>query len=245
MRMFVLFLLAMPHAVGVFAAGNTLFEKIGAISETCYGVRQQVPRGYYRDGLQQPMIVALNCHREQISNGMRHIGFAYYESAISRDGESKLLYPYFPLSGHSLSSFPFSKAGQSAAYARSCCAGELQTARYGGVAYDKPRLPASYWESQDSMTSLGGTEAHKWGRADSVFIADVPLNNRFQTRYTHCIAIYMAREGYVQLYVKLMLTDKGYADRSRRLKGIKGCLSYVSTPWQFDAEAVRTAILQG
>lgn len=138
MRMFVLFLLAMPHAVGVFAAGNTLFEKIGAISEKCYGVRQQVPEGYTRDGLLQPLIVTLNCSREQISNGMHHVAFAYYESAVSRDGESKLLYPYFPLSGHALSSFPFGKAGQSAAYARGYCTGELQTAYEGGVPYGQP-----------------------------------------------------------------------------------------------------------
>ena len=79
------------------ATDLSLYEKTALISEKYLGIRQQVPKGYTRENLKEFKLVILNCNSEQLKNNKPKYGYAYYEFADSKDGESKLLYPFFSI----------------------------------------------------------------------------------------------------------------------------------------------------
>lgn len=217
------------------ATDLSLYEKTALISEKYLGIRQQVPKGYTRENLKEFKLVILNCNSEQLKNNKPKYGYAYYEFADSKDGESKLLYPFFSILSMG-KNFLFSRENMSFKEAKRQTLGEIQAAQSGGL--DREELyPASHWGEQ--MQILGGEEARKWGQADSVFITDIKLDNPFQERYTHCICINMAKEGYAPLYIKLMLTDKGYAEKEKRMKAIRNCLSYLNSPWEYNIVEIK------
>ncbi len=95
MKKIVLTLIAFTCLVKANATDLSLYEQTGLISEKYLGIHQQLPEGYIRENLSKFRVVTLNCNSEQLKNHKLHFGFAYYEFAISKDGESKLLYPFF------------------------------------------------------------------------------------------------------------------------------------------------------
>ncbi len=241
MKKIIFILLAFVNTTEINATNGSYFEQIATISEKHFGIRQRVPKGYIRDNLRKHLIVVLNCNREQAGNGKTHFCSAYYETAINRDCESKLLYPYFPMLTTNYASYPYSKEKKSfkEAMIQSLC--DLQNAHFYGVILGEKRIPKASW-GEHLIKRIGGKEAKKWGQADSVFITDIKLYNPFQTRYTHCICINMAKEGYVPLFLKLMLTDKGYAEKEKRIRHIRNCLSYINSPWKYDNAEVKKAL---
>ncbi len=238
MKKIVLTLIAFTCLVKANATDLSLYEQTGLISEKYLGIHQQLPEGYIRENLSKFRVVTLNCNSEQLKNHKLHFGFAYYEFAISKDGESKLLYPFFSILSIG-KTFLYSRKNLSFNEAKRQSLGEIQAAQSGGLSKDEQLYPESHWGKQ--LLILGGKEARQWGEADSVFITDIKLDIPFQERYSHCICINMAKEGYTPLFIKLMLTDKGYAEKEERMQAIRNCLSYINSPWKYDNVEIKKA----
>lgn len=234
-----IFCLAVVSA-DAYAAGESRFDGFGAIAQRYYGVGQRVPKDYSLENLQGFEIVTVNIGPQQMSNGKEHPCFGYYETAASADGESLVLFPYFPVFMQGLTAYSYDHPKSSFKAAHYQCLRELHSAQGGGIAYGEPLLPESHWAGR--IEKLGDKAARLWGDADSVYIVDIPLENAYQSRYSHCVGIYMAKQGRVPLYVKLMLTDRGFADRDKRLKDVRGCMYYTRKPWRYNPEEVSEAL---
>lgn len=96
MKRIILTILGVICLVKTNATDLSLYEKTALISEKYLGIRQRIPKGYTRENLKEFVLVNLNCNSEQLKNHKPKYGYAYYEFADSKDGESKLLYPFFP-----------------------------------------------------------------------------------------------------------------------------------------------------
>ena len=93
----------------------------------------------------------------------------------------------------------------------------------------------------ERSTKFGGKEAAFWGNAGSVYVVDFPITTAFGMRYTHGIGVYMAKKGDVPVFLKLLLTDEGYAQKEQRLRGIKESIVFMKDEWSYDPQKVRSA----
>ena len=193
-------------------------KHITEYNDTTFGVSTMMPRDFLLcEGWTQAISYAPNkrwgCKQPAAQNSC----YLYSNAMISRDRECLLLLPYLVFANGSKpvtdrSAFDLCRAQYDAEQRGAACC--LSTGKPSG----------------EVLTSLGGAEAKAWGNADSVYIANLPVSTPCMKRFTHCVGIYMAKSHHLPIYIKLLLTDEGYARRSHVLEQVKGCMTYAGNP---------------
>lgn len=197
---------------------STWLKHITEYNDTLFGVKTMVPAGFLVcEGWKNAISYTPNQSWKSCGESPSGSSYLYSNAMISRDAESMLLLPYLL----------FAK-GDKAVADRS--AFDLCRKQYGNERNMAICCQTGGAEPASNLEALGGVEAQAWGNADSVYIADLPVSTPCVKRFTHCVGIYMAKSQHVPIYIKLLLTDKGYAQRSQILGRIKGCMTYASYP---------------
>lgn len=232
-----LFLQASP----LLAGAEDRFGAIKTFSEECFNVGMNVPKDYVAEYDRYSTIYLPNADYDHLHDGRNWKGTcAYWQTAVGKDNNSKILYPW--LLAHVGGNVPREKVvfRDVFRYTENNYLTDLHSAAHLGFGYKekKPEFDPS-WAGR--ITKLGGKEAASWGNADSVYVVDFPITTAFETRYTHCIGVYMVKKGYVPVFLKLLLTDEGYAQKEQRLSGIKGCIVFMKDAWNYDYKKVRAA----
>lgn len=223
------------------AGAEDRFGAIKAFSETCFHVGMKVPEGYVAEYDRCATLYLPNADSARLHNGRSWKGTcAYWLVATNKDADSKILYPWLP--AHVGGNAPREKVlfHDVFRYTENNYLTDLHSAAFLGFGHDeeKPKVEPSWAER---ITKFGGKEAASWGNADSVYVVDFPITTTFEARYTHCIGVYMAKQGYVPVFLKLLLTDEGYAQKEQRLRGIKESIVFMQDAWSYDPQKVRSA----
>lgn len=192
---------------------------VAAYNDTVFGIKMSLPAGYMAGNEWATRISYAPNIAWGAEPSATHNAYLYSNTAISRDGECMLMYPYLVFVANTGTASP----GKSFT---DCLA------QYNAEMSEAVRnLPGSAFtaDATTGVTRMGGAEAAAWGNADSVYIADIPVSSPCLKRFTHCVAVYMAKSGQAPVFLKLLMTDNGYADRTRALDSIKGCMTYATT----------------
>ena len=217
------------------------FEAIKAFSEECFNIGMNVPEGYVAEYDRYSTLYLPNADYDRLHNGRNWKGTcAYWQAAVEKDNNSKILYPWLPAHVGGNASHDKVLFHDVFRYTDNNYLTDLHLAAFLGFGHDeeKPKVEPSWAER---ITKFGGKEAASWGNADSVYVVDFPITTTFETRYTHCIGIYMAKKGYVPVFLKLLLTDESYAQRERRLRGIRGSIVFMKDAWNYDRQKMKSA----
>ncbi len=191
------------------------FRHVAEYNDSLYGVSTIIPEGF----VEGQDIVTMMQYAPNLMWGERavdnHSSYLYCATAMCKDQECMLLYPYLI--------FAKKDAEHPFALCRTQYLSECSMAKVDNVA--------------ESVVKLVNAEAKQWGNADTVYIVDFPQAKPLVKRYTHCVAVYMAKAGRTPIFLKLLFTDKGYVERNAIMNKVKGCMRYTDR-----AEATRDEV---
>ena len=232
-KLYLFLLLLMPISVVRAMDGPSRFEAFNTFAQEYFYTAFSIPENYYAeyDDYAKTYIPNLNLERLENKREWRSIG-AYCASAINKDCQSKILYPWVGLNFKGIKRYDSTGNANVFSITQYNYLSELHCCINEGFAHNEKQPsvdPTPYL-----IAKLGGEEARKWGNADSVYVVDLPVTTTFECRYTHCIGVYMAKKGYKMMFYKILMTDKAYAERDKRIEATKNCLSFIKEDWVFD-----------
>lgn len=200
---------------GAQTTSSQWMQHIAAYNDSIFGVKTIVPDSFWVSSDSLTMIDYSPNKTWENNKGGNQGSYLYCATAISNDRHAMLLYPYII--------FTRGKIDSCADYAFTLCRRqvdcELAAATQDNVnGYDK------------HIISIGGTRAKHWGNADSVYIVDFPSCIPCLKQYTHCIGIYLAKTGRTPIFMKVLLSDEGYANRKDIMDRVSCSMTFLEKP---------------
>lgn len=219
-RIFVIALMGLSTmAVSAKGVGSQWLRQVAVYNDSLFGVSTAVPTGFVggADGLSL-MEYAPNDTWGNSLTGNRG-RYLYCATALSKDRECMILYPYLIFARSKVDTtsdraFALSQKQMGAEM-------EVALAQTGGSQASQPAT---------AVARMGGAEALQWGHADSVYVVEFPVAQPCLGRFTHCVAVYMAKSKRPPIFLKVLLTDKGYARRDAFLAAARECMAYQDRP---------------
>ena len=206
-------------AVSAKSVGSQWLRQLSVYNDSVFGVSTAVPTGFVggADAMNLMEYAPNDTWGSPLAGNRGR--YLYCATALSKDQECMILYPYLI--------FVRSKVDTTPDLAFACCqkqvADEIEVAMAQEDG-DRASLPAI------PVTRMGGAEAMQWGHADSVYIVDFPVAKPCLERFTHCVAVYMGKSRRTPIFLKILLTDKGYAHRAAFLAAARECMGYLDHP---------------
>lgn len=206
MRRIVIFLLFLVPAFLSEARGvqGSRFGHVAECNDSVFGISTTIPNGFVEG--QDIMTMIQYAPNVAWGEGVAdsNSNYLYCATAMSKDRECMVLYPYL-IFAKKYAERPF-------AFCQTQFLSECSSAKADNGAA--------------KVVKLSDAEAKQWGNADTVYIVDFPQAKPLVKRYTHCVAIYMAKAGRTPIFLKLLFTDKGYVERTAVINKVKGCMRY-------------------
>lgn len=216
----VTFIVFLSSCLVVQAQEREKFDTAGRLIKEFLDIQWSLPVGYGVVQLKDSVFAVNMPDKPERA----YAGFEYIAMVISKDGESKLLY--------AISDGLFDRNKTVSERFQQLYTDELYSVINKGVPIHKELKLEPSWQS--FITKLSADEAHRAYNADSVCIIDFPSINHSKEGYTHCIGVYLMENAHSVEQLKLLLTEKGYADKNRRLKQIEGCIKFGDSSYQYD-----------
>lgn len=216
----VAFIVFLSSCLVVQAQEREKFDAAGRLIKEFLDIQWSLPAGYGVVQLKDSVFAVNMLDKPERA----YAGFLYLATVVSKDGESKLLY--------AISDGLFNRNKTVSGRFQQLYTDELYSSINKGLPFQKePKLDPSW---QRFITELSKDEARRAYNADSVCIIDFPSINHSKEGYTHCIGVYLMENAHSVEQLKLLLTEKGYADKNRRLKQIEGCIRFGDSSYQYD-----------
>ena len=206
-------------AVSAKSVGSQWLRQLSVYNDSVFGVSTAVPTGFVggADAMNLMEYAPNDTWGSPLAGNRGR--YLYCATALSKDQECMILYPYLI--------FVRSKVDTTPDLAFACC--QKQVADEIGVAMAQEGGDGASL-SAIPVTRVGGAEAMQWGHADSVYIVDFPVAKPCLERFTHCVAVYMVKSKRTPIFLKILLTDKGYAHRAAFLAAARECMGYLDHP---------------
>ena len=206
-------------AVSAKNVGEQWLRQVAVYNDSVFGVSTAVPAGFVSgtDAMNLMEYAPNDTWGSPLAGNRGR--YLYCATVLSKDQECMILYPYLI--------FVRSKVDTTPDLAFACCqkqvADEIEVAmaQEGGDRASLSVIP---------VTRMGGAEAMQWGHADSVYIIDFPVAKPCLGRFTHCVAVYMGKSRRTPIFLKGLLTDRGYANRAAFLAAARECMGYLDHP---------------
>lgn len=165
------------------------------------------------------------------SQGNRSLGATYGATMQSKDGNSFILYPNMSFMLGAYMEYYKERPGE-----------EKQTITRKQMRDDmndalrhKPELDSLIDEWEKYVVTLVGKEAPF--NADTVFIAQIPLEKPYLNKYLYCTGIYVWKEGRVPMIFRCFFTEEGKEKEKTFLSKFYKMVRYKRNKnWCFEAE---------
>lgn len=189
------------------------------------GIHWKMPRGFI--DLKQGNIPWGPDTRD--SGGKLGIG---YEAALqSKDGDCLILYPNMDI-------MLFAVQEKNDRLAQTMLESEMNAA-YGLSATSGNIIEgASEADRQKNVATLYDTEVCELLRADTIFVADIPLQKPFREKYLHCTGLYVVKAGCPPMMLKCFFTEARKAKENAYLSWLYRSMKYQKSTWTYDDEKV-------
>lgn len=163
-------------------------------------------------------------------DGMRNkrIGCSYKSTLQSNDGNCLVLYSDMDIM---LSLLQMKDIGA----AFKMLVGEMHMAL--GLVDEKGKLPADIaFDFKAYVKTILEKQVLRELNADTVYIAQIPLEKAFRTNYLYCTGLYIIKEGRPSILVKCFFTDEGKKNEEKYLRSIFRSIEYQNNDWKYDDE---------
>lgn len=232
-------ILAAFMAINVHAQHQRGFNFWKKYVKKTYDIAVKIPHGYICENSNGPILFFCMGDRQWGKDSRRKKLIAtYYVIAASIDGNSKIFYPDVDLS-YRLCDWEWKQKGRSLSeYITMKYKSELHNVVYDGFLLGETLKEQPEWASY--VRKIEGDEALRWNNSDVIYIVDLPVTETYEAKYNHCIGLYMMQETHTPVFLKLLLTDEGYANRDVLVKKAAQSMKFGKSSWQFN-ETVKRA----
>lgn len=155
------------------------------------------------------------------------LGFIYEIMLQSKDGNCVILYPRMEL-------LLISFNAKDSVFARRTLVAEMNVAlkqkdiKTGGQ-HDISNF-------NEYVIVFHDKEAKKRFNADTVYIANIPLQTPFHGNYTYCTGIYVVKKGRPCILLKCFFTEEGKRKENKYLQKLFRSIKYKNEDWKYDEE---------
>lgn len=217
----------------VYAQHQQGFNSWKKYVKKTYDIAAKIPQGYVCENSNGPILFFCMEKTQWGKDSRRKRLIAtYYIIAAGIDGNSKIFYPDVDLS-YGLYDFECKQKGRSLAeYITAMYKSEIHNVVYGGFLHGEALKEQPEWASY--VQKIDGKEARNLCNADAVYIVDLPVTETFEVKYNHCIGLYMMRGTHTPVFLKLLLTEEGYANRDQLVKKAAQSMKFGSASWEFN-----------
>lgn len=160
--------------------------------------------------------------RKKIGNA----GFIYELMLQSKDKDCVILYPRMELL------LIFFNAKDSTFAQRTLVAEMNAALKQNGM---KPQV-RDVSGLDEYVTVYQGEKAENSLNADTVYIADIPLQTPFHGNYTYCTGIYVVKKGRPSMLLKCFFTEDGEKKKDKYLRKLFRSVKYRNEDWKYDDE---------
>lgn len=198
---------------------SSVFADYSHYVDKAMGISWKMPRGFV--DLKQGNIPWGPGVRKSGGN----IGIGYEAVLQSKDGNCLILYPNMDL-------MLFTVQAKENDMIRKMLVGEMNAAL--NLQDKSGNEKSAAFEFGKYVKTLHGDEAWKYFRADTIFIADIPLQGAFREKYVSCIGLYVVKTGCPPMMLKCFFTEAGEKQEEKYLKSLYRSVKYKNDDWVYD-----------
>lgn len=241
-RIILLSIYSVFSMISLYAQPQLDFAYWAKYVKKSYDITVKIPRGYACER-SQPFFTFFPNNEQQYGKNKRvkRTVTAYHAIAASKDGNSKIFYPSPTILHDFYKRYCEKTSSTLEIFTRNSYLTELHNTVYGGFESRENIKCQSEWTSY--VQKIDGEKAKEWGNSDVVFIVDFPEKEACESKFSHCIGLYMIKETYIPLFLKVVLTDEGYVQRDVLLMKAAQSMSFGKSLWK-DNEVERLAELR-
>lgn len=163
----------------------------------------------------------------EVRKGKGNIGIAYEAALQSKDGDCLILYPDMDI-------MLYAVQGKDEGMIRRMLVGEMNAALNLQSKANNRELAA--FDFDKYVKTLCGDELRKCFRADTVYMADIPLVEVFRGKYGYCVGIYVIKAGRPPMMLKCFFTEEGKRNKEKYLGKLCRSVKYKKDNWAYDDE---------
>lgn len=236
MKKIILSTLLLCFSVSITAQNTTWTDAIAKYDKKLFGVEFSVPEGFKANDSRK-MVYYFPNMKANDKDSKRDLTLLYSNGIQSEEHDCEVLLPclFFTSAKADFGKMSFNDESPFKVCTEVCNSEVQNSLLYGGMGDDKKAFAV---ECSKRIKRLDGGEANAFGNADMVYIADYEVTTKCWGMYTHAMGIYLSKSNKVPLFVKILLTDKGYERRNEIMEQIKNCVKFDNDAWEYNSKAV-------